>query len=78
MSRAGECFFFNVWSAPGREKGSWTALTALIPIELAEEAPLAADNLTGKDLYTIFVSLYSEEPSVYSRSTKNLALSRDQ
>jgi len=32
MSRAGEVFVINVWSAPGREKDSWTALTALIPI----------------------------------------------
>ena len=48
MSRAGEVFVINVWSAPGREKDSWTALTAPIPIELAEEAPPAADDLPEK------------------------------
>ena len=72
MSRAGEVFVINVWSAPGREKDSWTALTAPTPIELAEEAPPAADNLAGKDPYTIYVSLYGDEFSVYKRGRGSL------
>jgi len=72
MSRAGEVFVNNVWSAPGREKDSWTALTALIPTELAEEAPPAADDLPEKDPYTIYLSLYCDEFSVYKRRRGSL------
>jgi len=72
MSRAGEVFVINVWSAPGREIDSWTALTAPIPIELAEEASPAADNLPGKDAYTTYVSLYGDEFSVYKRGRGSL------
>jgi len=49
MSRASEVFVINVMSTPGREKDSWTALPAPIPIELAEEAPPAADDHPEKD-----------------------------
>jgi len=67
MIRAGEVFVINVRSTPGREKDSWTVLTAPIPIELAEEAPPAADDLPEKDPYTIYLSLYGDEFSVYKR-----------
>jgi len=64
MRRSGEVFFINVWSTPGRDKDSWTALTAPIPIELAEEAPPAADDRPEKGPYTIYLSLYGDEFSV--------------
>jgi len=67
MRRAGEEFIINVWSAPGREKDSWTALTAPIPIELAKEAPPATDNLPENDPFTISVSLYGDAFSVYKQ-----------
>jgi len=72
MSRAGEVFVINVRSTPGREKDSWTALTAPVPIELAEEAPPAADELPEKDPYTIYLSLYGDEFSVYKRRRGSL------
>ena len=65
-------FVNNFWSAPGRERDSWTALTALIPTELADEASPAADDLPEKDPYTIYLSLYGDEFSVYKRRRGSL------
>ena len=47
-------------------------MTARIAIEVAEEAPPAADHFPDKDLYTRYVSLYGDELSVYQRRRGSL------
>jgi len=47
-------------------------VTARIAIEVAEEAPPAADHLPDKDSYTMYVSLYGDELSVYQRRRGSL------
>jgi len=62
----------NVRGSDEREKDSWSALTALQPLELSQVAEQMNDALPEKDPYTVYVSLYGDEFNVYKRRRGSL------
>ena len=54
------------------EKDSWSALTAASPLELSCEAEPREEDLSEKDPYVVYVSLYGDEFNVHKRRRGSL------
>jgi len=72
FTRSGGGFVIAVREATEHEKDSWSALTVASPLELSHVPQPCEDNLSEKNPYVLYVSLYGDEFNVHKRRRGSL------
>jgi len=72
FTRSGGVFVIAVRESTEHEMDSWSALTAASPLELSHVPQPCEDNLSEKDPYVLYVSLYSDEFNAHKRPRGSL------
>jgi len=72
FTRSGGVFVIAVRESTEHERDSWSVLTAASPLELSCAAEPKEGDLSEKDPYIVYVSLYGDEFNVHTRCSGSL------